>query len=132
MISMVLALAATLVALAAVVWSGIVRRRALHYRLIVVLFACLGLAIWRAEAFGSTLRFDGAAGTLHTVHMAAVILTFLLVPLLVSSGVRLARAQNGDAAAARQAHRRQATRFVVLVVIAAVLGTWMTVLAHPA
>jgi hypothetical protein len=131
MTSMVVALAATVLALGGVVWSGIARRRSLHYQLIVVFLAALGVAIWRARVVGSGLRFEGVALLLHRVHMASVVLTFLVLPFLVVSGVRLARAVGPAAADRRPKHKTQAMRFVVLVLVTAVLGTLMTVFATP-
>jgi len=128
---MVVALAATVAALGAVVWSGITRRRSLHYKLIVVFAIALGVAIWRARVVGMGLRFEGVAGVLHRVHLSAVALTFIVLPFLVVSGVRLARAVGPAAATARLAHKKHAVRFVLLVVVTAVLGTLMTVFATP-
>jgi len=132
MTSLVIWLAATVVALAAVVWSGAARRRSLHYKLIVVMLVCLGIAVWRAEAHGATLIFEGLAATLHTIHMVSVALTFLSLPVIVITGIRLASATGGAAAAFRSGHRKLAYLFVVLVLVTAALGTAMTAFATPA
>jgi hypothetical protein len=132
MTSLVVSLAATIACLALAVWSGIARRRQLHYALVTATFAALIVAIWRAEAYGATLVFEGAAATLHTVHMASVALTFLLTPALVWSGVRLARATGPASGTARTAHRKLAVVFVVVIMVTAALGTAMTALAQPA
>jgi hypothetical protein len=132
MTSLVLSLAATLASLGLTVWTGIVRRRHLHYALVALTFVLLGFAIWRAESYGATLRFEGVALTLHRVHMVSVALTFLLVPPLVWSGVRLARAPAAGADALRAGHRKLAVTFVVLVVVTAALGAAMTAFAQPA
>ena len=132
MTSMVVWLVATVIALAAVVWSGAARRRALHYKLIVTMVACLCLAVWRAEAYGATLVFEGLAGTLHTVHMVSVSLTFLCIPFLVVTGLRLARSGADGAPSTRAPHKKLAYLFVALVVVTAALGTAMTALATPA
>jgi hypothetical protein len=130
MTQLVVALAATVAALAAVVWSGATRRRSLHYGLVVVLFASLGVSIYFAERVGATLAFEGAAGVVHGVHMVAVAATFLCCPLVLWSGWQLARRPTG-AVAERNRHRKLAVVFVTLVLITSVLGTAMTVMATP-
>jgi len=130
MTQLIVALAATVAALAAVVWSGATRRRSLHYGLVVVLFASLGTAIYFAERVGATLVFEGAAGVVHRVHMVAVAATFLCCPPVLWSGWRLARRRT-EAIAERRLHRKLAVVFVTLVLITSVLGTAMTALAIP-
>jgi len=132
MTSLVIWLAATVVALAAVVWSGAVRRRSLHYKLIVVMLVCLSIAIWRAESYGATLVFEGVAATLHTIHMTSVALTFLSVPFLVVTGIRLASAAAENAPSIRTTHKKLAYLFVVIVVVTSALGIAMTAMATPA
>jgi len=122
------ALALTVLALAAVVWSGVAGRRPLHYGAIVAMFAVLAWAIREAETMGRALVFDGAADHVKTVHMAAVVGVFLLVPLLVVSGVRLAK---GEDPGRRRLHGQLAKVFVVLVVLTCALGAAMTMLARP-
>lgn len=122
------ALGVTVVALVGVVWSGVTRRRSLHYALIASMFAALGWAIYEAELYGKELVFEGHAATLKAIHMAAVTVTFLLVPFLLVSGVKLARAEG---AAARQRHGQLARWFVVSVVLTCMLGTAMTWAATP-
>jgi hypothetical protein len=120
------------VALAAVVWSGAARRRPLHYKLIVVMLVCLAIAIWRAETYGATLVFEGLAATLHTIHMVSVALTFLCIPVIVITGIRLASAAADTTASFRTSHRKLAYVFVVLVLVTAALGGVMTAFATPA
>ena len=139
MSALLASLAATIAALAIVVWSGITRRRTVHYAAVVGMLGLLGVAIHFAERFGSQLEFTGAAGTVHSVHMVAVVLTFLALPLVAWTGLRLARAgrtgadrrapAGPDDPGQRAGHRRSAALFVTLVVITSSLGTVMTVLA---
>lgn len=132
MISLIVTLAATIAALGAVVWSGATHRRSLHYQLIVLMLVLLGLAIWRAEAYGATLVFEGLAATFKTIHFVFVALTFLCFPLLFVTGLRLARASTETDPPLRATHKQLATIFVLLILITAALGTTMTVLASPA
>ncbi|MHC4844590.1 MAG: hypothetical protein ACYTCU_00360 [Planctomycetota bacterium] len=132
MTPLVIWLSATVVALGLVVWSGAARRRSLHYKLIVVMVACLCVAIWYAESYGKSLVFEGAAATLHTVHMISVALTFLCIPFLVVTGLRLARATGDTATSHRASHRKLAYGFVVIVVLTSALGIAMTAMAAPA
>lgn len=132
MTALVTWLAATIVALAAVIWSGASRRRTLHYALVLVLLGCLALAIRAAERYGEGLVFEGLAGTVHDVHMVVVVLTLASFLPLVVSGVRLARARGAAEPAARARHRALAGLFVALVLVTSALGVAMTVLAGKA
>ncbi|MGQ0552297.1 MAG: hypothetical protein ACT4PU_03670 [Planctomycetota bacterium] len=136
MISLIVALAATVAALAAVVWSGLARRRRLHYALVVLMLLCLTMAVWRAEVFGRGLIFDGLAGTLHSIHMVSVALTLLWLVLTAHTGWKLARAEAVDSVSSptplRRSHRRRAFSFVVLVALTSALGIAMTLAARPA
>ncbi|MHC5210378.1 MAG: hypothetical protein ACYTG2_06650 [Planctomycetota bacterium] len=132
MTSLALSLVATVLSLGLAIWSGIARRRQLHYKLVALTFALLGVAIWRAETYGATLVFEGSALTLHRLHMVSVAVTFLVTPAVVWSGVRLARADGASAEAPRIAHRKAAVALVVLIVITVALGIAMTALARPA
>jgi hypothetical protein len=129
MISMIVMLAATVAALGAVIWSGAARRRALHYKLIVLMLVCLGVAIWRAEVYGASLVFEGLADTVRTIHFVFVALTFLCLPVLLVTGLRLARAMPADDPPHRAAHHNSATAFALLVLVTTALGVVMTVLA---
>ena len=136
MIELLVSLVATVTALGVVVWSGITRRRTLHYTAVVAMLVLLGIAIWFAEQFGSKLEFTGTAGTVHTIHMGSVVLTFLALPLVAWTGLRLARAIKGSSAATgaeavkeRAGHRHSASVFVTLVVVTSILGALMTLLA---
>jgi hypothetical protein len=131
MTSLVVSLIATIGCLGAAIWAGVARRRRLHYALVAGTLALLGVAIWRAELYGSTLVFEGSAQTVHRVHMVFVTLTFLALPGVGWTGFRLARAHAAQAPGARVGHRKLAVVFVVLVLITAALGTAMTVLAQP-
>lgn len=126
--SFLVALALTVVALAGVLWSGITHRRHAHYTLIAAMFVALGWAIYEAERIGAQLVFDGAAGVFHKIHFVAVAIDTLLVPLLIVTGVRLAR---GGGAEARASHGKLAKLFVAMVLVTCALGTAMTLLAHP-
>jgi hypothetical protein len=132
-LQLTLALVATVGALGGVVWSGITHRRAVHYRFVTLFVACLAVAIWRAEAYGRGLRFEGTAALVHKVHMGSVAATFLALPFVVYTGVRLARgtrpAGGGDP---RRAHHRASEIFVGLVLLTSALGTAMTLLASRA
>jgi hypothetical protein len=148
LLQLILGLAATLAALGGVIWSGITHRRAVHYRFITLFAVCLAFAIWRAEAYGRGLVFEGASATVRTVHMGAVAATFASLAFVLWTGVRLARgtrpAEGAHAAAGpsaagttagaapaspRRAHHRASEIFVGLVLITSALGTAMTVLA---
>jgi hypothetical protein len=131
-ISFLVALGATLACLAGTIWSGIARRRQLHYVLVTLTFVLLAVTIQRAEAYGATLVFEGTALIFHRVHMISVTITLLMAPVLIWTGVRLARAPAAQAEATRARHRSMAVAFVVLIVVTAALGTVMTVLARPA
>jgi len=123
-----LALLATLALLGGVITSGLRRRRRAHYVLVVAFFASLGVTIWRAEILGASgggLNFEAAA-TAQLIHRVAVALTFALVPPLVGTGVRLARAAPEREAGRRKAHRAMAFAFVAGMVVSALMGTVMT------
>jgi sulfite exporter TauE/SafE len=120
------ALALTLVALAGVIWTGLSRRRPLHYTLIVVMLGLLSWAIYEAEIMGQDLTYEGAAATFRKIHFGAVALTFLTIPVLLFTGVRVAKQ---DTWQRRRPHRLAAYFFVGIVVITATLGTAMTVTA---
>jgi hypothetical protein len=123
-----LALLATLALLGGVVASGVRHRRRAHYVLVVAFFASLGVTVWRAEVLGAAgggLHFEAAA-TAQLLHRIAVGLTFALVPPLVGTGVRLARATPDREPARRRTHRATAMAFVAGVVASAALGAVMT------
>jgi hypothetical protein len=141
-LQLAVALVATVGALGGVVWSGVTHRRAAHYRFVGLFVALLAVAIWRAEAFGRGLVFEGAAAVVRRVHMGAVAATFLALPFVAWTGIRLARGtpplHRGNSRAdgspvgagdARRAHHRSAEIFVALVLITSALGTAMTLLA---
>ena len=132
MIELVVALAATVAALGAVVWSGLSRRRHLHYALVVVFLAALALAIRLAERYGRGLLFEGPAATVRSIHMVVVTATFIALFIVTVTGIRLAKSQGETAAARRPPHRVAAIVFVVLVLLTSALGTAMTVLAQRA
>ena len=135
MTGFVVALVATLAALGGVIWSGVTRRRGLHYALVAAMLAALAVTIWRARVWGTGLVFEGASGSVQLVHRAAVVVTFALLPLVAWTGLRLARttaAASAPGSTARAAHRRRAVQFVVALLAAAALGTLMTVLARRA
>lgn len=123
------ALALTVLALAAVIWSGVTARRNLHYGLLVVMLGLLAWAIREAEIMGAELIYNGAAAVFRAIHFTFVGLTFLTVPLLLVSGVRLAKKESPKH---RGAHRTLAWVFVGCVLITTALGTTMTLLATPA
>lgn len=128
MTTMVVALAVTVVALGAVLWSGVTRRRTLHYALVVGTLAALAWAIYEAEAVGRGLRFEGAAHVVKLVHFVGVGLTFAMVPAMLVSGVRLHRK---DDPPRRGVHGALAKAFLVVVLVTCALGTAMTMLAEP-
>ncbi len=127
--SFVLSLALTVAALAATIWSGVARRRRLHYACVVAHVVLLGFAIRQAELYGRGLVFEGTAGLVKSIHMAGVVVCFALVPVVVVTGVRLARAAAPDR---RLWHRRAAWAYVIAVVVTFLLGLAMTLLARPA
>ncbi len=123
-----LALLATLALLGGVIATGVRRRRRAHYGLVVAFFASLGVTVWRAEVLGASgggLNFE-AATTAQLLHRVAVGLTFTLVPPLVGTGVRLARASKDREPGRRRTHRGMAVAFVAGVVVSALLGAVMT------
>src|SRR5262245_55120384 len=112
----VLSLLLTVVLLAVVVVTGLRRRRSAHYAGVLGFFASLGLSIVLARAFGAAnggLHFEAAATT-QWWHRRAILVTFALVPFLVVSGVKLARAKGADEPRIRKAHHGLAIAFVVL------------------
>ena len=130
--SLVVALSATVLALGLVVWSGYRRRRRLHYASIVALLVLLATAIGLAERYGTQLVFQGTAATVRSIHFVAVTITFALLPLVVFTGVRLARAPTGTDSDRRATHSKVAALFVVCVVVTFGLGLTMTLLADKA
>ena len=122
------ALGLTVASLLVTAWSGVAAKRSLHYASIVVMLVGLGWAIYEARIIGDNLVFEGAAHTVKVVHFVFVGLTFGLLPLVVSSGIKLAK-QEGRAV--RTSHRKRAWAFVVIIVITTGLGTAMTLLATP-
>ncbi len=130
---LVLSLLGTVAALGGVIWSGVTHRRTVHYRFVALFLGCLAIAIWRAETFGRGLVFDGTSSVVHTIHMGAVAATFLALPFVVWTGIRLARGTRpsdvGTGQDARRAHHRASEIFVGLVLITSALGTAMTMLA---
>jgi hypothetical protein len=131
MTGLIVALAATLAALCSVVWTGSKGYRRAHFTSIGGMFALLLVAIWQAESVGRDLVFEGLAGTVHRVHMVAVVLTFLLVPGVAVTGLALARSSGTSHPPRRRRHRRWALAFVGLIVLTSALGTAMTWLAWP-
>jgi hypothetical protein len=124
-----LALGFTVVALVAVLWSGVTRRRNIHYGMVVVMLGLLAWTIREAEIMGAELTYQGAASVFRTIHFVAVTATFLIFPVLTVTGVRLAREET---AKHRKAHRTFALIFLLSVVATTALGTTMTLLASPA
>jgi hypothetical protein len=128
MIPFLIALVVTVALLGGVIASGVRRRRRAHYVLVAVFFAALAVTIWRAEVLGASgggMDF-AAAATAQLLHRIAVAFTFALVPWLLVSGVRLARAPQAREPALRRTHRGLAVAFVAGVLAAAVLGSVMT------
>lgn len=124
----IVSLTVTVLALAAVVVTGVKARRSAHYVFVTLTLASLGWAIGEARLVGDGLVFDGAAASVKTVHFVAVAATFLLLPLMVVSGVRLHRV---ECPVRRLQHKRLAWAFLVAVIVTCVLGTAMTMLATP-
>ena len=92
----------------------------------------VGLLCWairEAEVMGAQLVFEGAASVFRSVHFVAVSATFLALPVLVVTGVRLARVESADH---RRAHRVLAWVFVGCVRTTTAIGTTMTLLASKA
>lgn len=127
MLTFVTALVLTVVALLAVVWTGVTHRRSAHYGWVAVLLALLCWAIYEAETYGNGLVFEGAAASVRSVHFVFVGATFLCLPLTVWSGLKLAKDERR-----RPLHRKLALAFVVLAVVTCGLGTAMTMMASPA
>ena len=129
-LQLALSLGATVGALGGVVWSGITHRRAVHYRFVSLFVACLAVAIWRAEVYGRGLRFEGTSAVVHAIHMGSVAATFVALPFVVVTGVRLARGtRRSGGGDPRRAHHRASEIFVGLVLLTSALGTAMTLLA---
>lgn len=127
--ALIASLLVTVALLVAVVWSGVTARRSAHYALVVATLAALVWAIREAEAVGRGLVFEGAAATVKNVHFVGVAITFLLLPALSWSGLRLARLED---AGRRALHKKLAWAFLLAVLITCALGTAMTVMAEPA
>lgn len=126
MSSLLISLILTVVVLVVVVWSGATRRRSLHYGAIVSLFAALAWAIYEAESYGRGLVFEGTAELVKQIHFGAVAIVFLSVPVLLVTGVRLAKDET-----MRPMHLGVAKFFVGMVLVTCALGTAMTILAEP-
>jgi len=126
------ALAATVIALLFVIWSGFRRRRRTHYAAIVVMLVTLVAAIRLAERYGTELVFEGLAAQVRLAHFGAVIVTFAALPFVAVSGWKLARAPAEIDAERRATHRKMALAFVICVLVAFSLGLAMTVLADKA
>jgi len=120
------ALGVTVVALIAVVITGHRAQRNAHYTCVLLFFGALAWAIRLAEIEGRGLVFDGISGTIKQVHFVVVAIDFLLVPLLIWSGVSLAREER---AAMRARHKKLAAAFVMLVLVTCGLGLAMTLTA---
>ena len=123
---LLISLSLTVAVLAVVIWSGVTRRRSLHYGAVTSLFAVLAWAIYEAESFGRGLVFEGAAEVVKQIHFVGVAIVFLAIPVLLVTGVRLAKDES-----MRPMHLSVAKFFVVMVVITCALGTAMTILAEP-
>jgi len=126
MTSLLISLILTVVVLAVVIWSGASRRRSLHYGAVASLFGALTWAIYEAETFGRGLVFEGAAEVVKQIHFAGVAIAFLAIPVLLVTGVRLAKDDS-----MRPMHLSVAKFFVATVVITCALGTAMTIMAEP-
>jgi hypothetical protein len=123
-----LSLLVTVALLAVVVVTGIRHKRNAHYAGVTAFFASLGASIWLARAFGASgggLHFEAAATT-QLLHRIAIGVTFVLVPFLVVSGVKLARAHGAEEPAIRKAHHGLAITFVVMFLLTSALGAVMT------
>lgn len=125
MIQLLISLGLTTAVLGTVLWSGVTRRRSLHYGAVVSLFACLTWAIYEAEKFGQQLSFEGSAAIVKQLHFGAVAIVFLTVPVLVVTGVRLSKDES-----MRPMHASVAKFFVLMVLVAGALGTGMTMMAE--
>jgi drug/metabolite transporter (DMT)-like permease len=124
----VAALVLTVAALLLTAWTGHRAKRSLHYGCVVAMLALLCWAIVEARLIGDGLVFEGAAHVVKIVHFVFVGLVFALLPLLVTSGVKLARQED---AGVRASHRKRAAAFIVCMVITTGLGTAMTLMATP-
>jgi len=125
MTQLLISLSLTTAVLVGVIWSGLTRRRSLHYGGVVSLFACLAWAIYEAEQFGQQLSFEGPAAIVKQFHFGAVAIVFLTIPVLVVTGVRLSKNES-----MRPMHASVAKFFVVSVLVAGALGTAMTMMAE--
>ncbi|MFT7461745.1 MAG: hypothetical protein ACI9EF_000079 [Pseudohongiellaceae bacterium] len=126
MTSLLLSVLLTAAVLALVIWSGASRRRSLHYGTVVMLFGVLTWAIYEAELYGQGLVFSGAAEVVKYIHFGGVAIVFLSIPVLVVTGVRLAKDES-----MRPMHLSVAKFFVSMVLVTSALGTAMTVMAEP-
>lgn len=128
MVPFLASLLVTVALLGAVIATGLRRRRGAHYACVAAFFGSLGVTIWRAEVLGASgggLHFEAAA-TAQLLHRIAVALTFALVPALLATGVRLARAAPDAEPGRRRLHKRVAVAFVAGVLASATLGSVMT------
>ena len=126
MSSLLISLTLTVVVLVVVIWSGASRRRSLHYGAVVALFGALTWAIYEAETYGRGLVFEGAAEVVKQIHFAGVAIVFLAIPVLIVTGVRLAKDDS-----LRPMHLSVAKFFVAMVLLTCALGTAMTMMAEP-
>ncbi|GJM21840.1 MAG: hypothetical protein DHS20C15_17550 [Planctomycetota bacterium] len=120
-------LGVTVVLLVVVLITGHRAQRNAHYGSVVLFFGALVWAIRQAEIEGRSLVFEGLSATLNQIHFVFVGLDFVLVPLLIWSGVSLARS---GSPAVRQRHKQFAAAFVLSVLITCGLGVAMTLTAE--
>jgi heme A synthase len=129
MIEFILAFLCTLVAFLAVLWTGlrwrIKRRRALHLSLVGLTVALLVWTIAAALQLGKGYDLE-TAGAIYPVHMLLAKLATLSLLAPVATGVVTLR--TGES---HRHHRTGAFSAFVLIVLSAITGIWMILVASP-
>ena len=115
----VLSLAATLVLLGAVVFTGFKARRRMHISLVLATLASLGATIFLAIELGELYDLE-SAGLIYPVHRALALTAVVSFLLPVSTGLWTLRD-----ASRRKLHRVAALVALTLTVATAVTGVWM-------
>jgi len=128
MTTFLVALALTVLLLVALVVTGHKGQRSAHYALVVLTLASLVWAVREAEVYGQGLVFEGAAESVRTIHFVFVGCVLALLPVMVVTGVRLARVEDP---ARRRLHAKMAYAFLVMVLVTCTLGAAMTMMAEP-
>ena len=121
--SFVANLLATVILLAATLWSGRAGRRRIHYSFAIATLTTLLGAIVQAEIYGRDFTFEPLR---LRIHLAFAISALIAVPWVIATGWRLRTRPE-----ARPAHRRAVGGFVALTGLAILTAGWMFFSAEP-